>query len=147
MNENNLALKTKDLHIRLTENDLCELKRLAAEQKMTVSEYFRWCAFERKIITVKVPDNNSSFIKKLIYDFEKAGNNINQIARVVNSGFVNPESFRLELRNMAQEIHNEIILLNRYLFSNDAKMAKNFPRFSVHPDPDRTMGVMSDGNY
>lgn len=70
--------KTSDLHIRLTPAEYELLQKKSKEQGLTMSAYIRL------IIIGKTKENNEK-IDKLIYEVNKAGVNINQIAQKLNA--------------------------------------------------------------
>ena len=89
-NKNEKAEKAKEtrseiLRFRVTpeEREKIELKALSSYR--TVSTYLRDCALGKDIVVV-------SGIDALVSELRRVGNNLNQIARAVNSGFIDVES-------------------------------------------------------
>ena len=77
--------RSEILRFRVTpeEREKIELKALSSYR--TVSTYLRDCALGKRIVVM--PDVNN-----LITELRRLGNNLNQIARAVNSGFIDVES-------------------------------------------------------
>ena len=136
----------KYIHIRLSENELLRLKELAADFDMSVSEFVRWSVFQRKVTMRILIDDESSALFKIKYQLDKIGNNINQITKVLNSGFVNPAMFREELKSMFAEIHGQIDLLNRIQSENNSRWKTAVSKYSRYYQFDKTIGAKEDGN-
>lgn len=73
--------KTIKLTIRVDEKEAEKIKENATKASMTVSEFLRRSALLTKVIRQKQCDE----LKLLIYELNKIGNNLNQIARKVNT--------------------------------------------------------------
>ena len=69
---------------------------------------------------------------------DRIGNNINQIAKLVNTGYVNPEMFRIELKDMFKLIHDEIDLLNRVQSEVDEHWKNKVSKYSAYYVFDKT---------
>ena len=91
-------------------------------------------------------DDESSALSKIRFQLDKIGTNINQIAKVLNSGFVNPQMFRDELKAMFLEIHNEIDLLNRVQSEANSAWRKSISKYSKLYEFDKTIGGKENGN-
>ena len=80
-------------HVRLKEIRNCILKFRATEEEkdrimkkvdasdLSISEYLRRCALDKKIVAVNGLDDIARELRAI-------GNNLNQIARAVNSGYI-----------------------------------------------------------
>ncbi len=84
-NKNKKAEKAKEtrseiLRFRVTPEEREKIERKALSSYRTVSTYLRDCALGKSIVVV--PDVGS-----LITELRRLGNNLNQIARAVNSGY------------------------------------------------------------
>jgi hypothetical protein len=138
--------RTKDIHIRFTENEWNQLQEVADDFEMTVSDYVRWSIFQRNVTMRILIDDESSALSKIRFQLDKIGTNINQIAKVLNSGFVNPAMFRDELKTMFLEIHNEIDLLNRVQSETGSAWKKSISKYSKLYEFDKTTGGDNHGN-
>ncbi len=70
--------KNKTISLRLTENEYDRLKKLSDENGYSVSDFVRKKIFDKKII-------NKNVIETFLYHANRIGNNLNQIARYVNT--------------------------------------------------------------
>ena len=113
---------------------------------MTVSDYVRWSIFQRNVTMRILIDDESSALSKIRFQLDKIGTNINQIAKVLNSGFINPAMFRDELKTMFLEIHNEIDLLNRVQSETGSAWKKSISKYSKLYEFDKTTGGDNHGN-
>ena len=89
-NKNENAEKAKEtrseiLRFRVTPEERIKIEHKALSSYRTVSTYLRDCALGKRIVVM--PDVNN-----LITELRRLGNNLNQIARAVNSGFIDVES-------------------------------------------------------
>ncbi|CAN0605889.1 unnamed protein product, partial [Ectocarpus sp. 12 AP-2014] len=76
------ALKTIQVNIRMTDNDYSKVSNSAETIGLSVTEYIR-----RKITGKVLPKKKvSPFDRKLFVELSRVGNNLNQLARVTNSG-------------------------------------------------------------
>ncbi len=146
MNKIDDAAKTKRFEIRLSENEYVQLQALAEDFEMTVSDYIRWSIFQRNVTMRILLDDESSALSKIRFQLDKIGTNINQIAKVLNSGFVNPQMFRDELKAMFLEIHNEIDLLNRVQSEANSAWRKSISKYSRLYEFDKTIRGEENGN-
>lgn len=73
-------VRNKEVKLRCTEAEKLEIERLASENHMSVNTYLCKMALEGCIINV-----NFTELKNLIYEVNRIGNNVNQIAHHVNS--------------------------------------------------------------
>ena len=132
--------------IRFTDKEWQALQSLADDFEMSVSDYVRWSVFQRKVTMRILIDDESSALSKIRYQLDKIGTNINQISKVLNSGFVNPAMFREELKTMFAEIHGQIDLLNRVQSENDSRWKTTVSRYSRFYQFDKTVGAKNNGN-
>ena len=89
-NKNEKAGKAKEtrseiLRFRVTPEERAKIEHKALSSYRTVSTYLRDCALEKSIVVM--PDVNN-----LITELRRLGNNLNQIARAVNSGYISDSS-------------------------------------------------------
>lgn len=83
--------KNKDIHVRISENDLDKIKEKAQIANLTVSQFFIDSALKKNIIVL---DGMNDFMlefsyllqeqSKYLYEINKIGVNINQIAHQCN---------------------------------------------------------------
>ncbi len=78
----NEQIKTKDLHIRISEKDFITIKEKALSSYLTITDYVTKCCLEKQIFVVEGLD-------EVIRQQKYAGNNLNQLTRLGNSGAVN----------------------------------------------------------
>lgn len=138
--------RSKVYDMRFSELEWKQLQALAADFEMPISEFIRWSLFQRKVTMRILVDDESSQLSKIRYQLDKIGTNINQITKVLNSGFVNPAMFRDELKTMFLEIHNAIDLLNRVQSENNSKWRKSVSKYSRLYQFDKTVVEEKDGN-
>jgi len=140
--------RTKDMHIRLTEAELLKLQALADDFEMTESEFIRWSVFQRKVTMRIIIDDEKHALVQIRHQLDRIGNNINQIAKLVNTGYVNPEMFRIELKDMFKLIHDEIDLLNRVQSEVDEHWKNKVSKYSAYYVFDKTqMSQKFNGFY
>ena len=89
-NKNEKAEKAKEtrseiLRFRVTPEERIKIEHKALSSYRTVSTYLRDCSLGKRIVVVPNVDS-------LISELRRIGNNLNQIARAVNSGFIDVES-------------------------------------------------------
>lgn len=110
-------MKSKDLHIRVTEEELNQIKLKAKKQNSTVTDFILNSIFE------KIPKEHKILFFDIIkiddFNYSKIGNNINQIAKFVNtSGEISKEQglellklmrVLLEKKNENDEIFRKIL--------------------------------------
>lgn len=144
--EHNPPCRSKVYDMRFTENEWKQLQSLANDFEMPISEFIRWSLFQRKVTMRILIDDESSPLAKIRYQLDKIGTNINQITKVLNSGFVNPAMFREELKTMFFEIHNAIDLLNRVQSENNSMWKNSVSRYSRIYQFDKTSEVTDHGD-
>ncbi|MBO6241429.1 MAG: plasmid mobilization relaxosome protein MobC [Butyrivibrio sp.] len=144
--EHNPPCRSKVYDMRFTENEWKQLQSLANDFEMPISEFIRWSLFQRKVTMRILIDDESSPLAKIRYQLDKIGTNINQITKVLNSGFVNPAMFREELKTMFFEIHNAIDLLNRVQSENNSMWKNSVSRYSKIYQFDKTSEVTNHGD-
>ena len=144
--EHNTPCRSKVYDMRFTENEWKQLQSLANDFEMPISEFIRWSLFQRKVTMRILIDDESSPLAKIRYQLDKIGTNINQITKVLNSGFVNPAMFREELKTMFLEIHNAIDLLNRVQSENNSMWKNSVSRYSRIYQFDKTSEVTDHGD-
>ena len=76
-----MAAKTEILKFRVTPKEKEIINHKALSCNKTVSMYLRDCALEKEIKIINGVDNVAEELKRI-------GNNINQIARGVNAGYI-----------------------------------------------------------
>ena len=138
--------KTRRYEIRLSENEWNQLQELSKNFDMPISEFIRWSVFQRKVTMRILIDDESSALSKIRFQLEKIGININQIAKAINSGIVNPALFREELKTMFAEIHGQIDLLNRVQSESNSRWKTAMSKYSKYYLFDKTIGAEKNGN-
>ena len=94
--------KTEIISTRVTPEQRKIIEEKAYFSYRTPSMYLRECALDKEIIVVKGVD-------ELANELRKIGNNLNQIAREVNSGYlyeVNLTATREELKRIWQSLNS-----------------------------------------
>ena len=94
--------KTEILSCRVTPEQREMIEEKAYSSYRTPSMYLRDCALDKKIIVVKGVDEVANELRKI-------GNNLNQIAREVNSGYlyeVNLTATREELKRIWKSLNS-----------------------------------------
>ena len=99
--------RTTIMKFRATEEEAAEIRRKAAAAGMTVSRFLRTAAVNSQVVLYNTAD-----IFGLRSDIRRIGNNINQIAMVVNSekkvfkGDI--DSLHREIAKISEEFHSYI---------------------------------------
>jgi hypothetical protein len=99
-------IKTKDIHIRISEDELQMLKNKADSVKLSLTDYLTYCGIGKQIFVVEG-------LEELNRQHRALGNNINQLARLANSGqikVVDLSEFLSEYQSIGRSI---IELLDR----------------------------------
>lgn len=84
--------------IRFSEDEYSKIQELMSEHKLTFAEFARASILKKKIKT--------NLTKDLLFEINRVGNNLNQIAKKVNSG-TDRKNLLIELiaiKNQMQEI-------------------------------------------
>lgn len=84
--------------IRFSEDEFSKIQELMSEHKLTFAEFARASILKKKIKT--------NLTKDLLFEINRVGNNLNQIAKKVNSG-TDRKNLLIELisiKNQMQEI-------------------------------------------
>lgn len=95
------------MKFRVTEEEAGEIRRKAAAAGMNVSKFLRTSAVKSQVVLYNTAD-----IYGLRSDLRRIGNNINQIAMVVNSNRAVYQSDVRELKKQFSELSEK---LNEYL--------------------------------
>lgn len=111
--------RTRQIHIRLDEEEYAILQAKSAEAEMTASDAIRWLIKLGRIYPRQLDDNTQKlvdelhdFYKKSIYEINKIGNNINQIAWNTNGKY---QTEKYELKMAYEEVMRLQNLLNEDL--------------------------------
>lgn len=97
-----MTTKTEILKFRVTPEEKEIITHKALSSYRLVSQYLRDCALEKQITVINGADNVAEELRCI-------GNNVNQIARAVNAGFVteaNLTETREELRAIWQSLNS-----------------------------------------
>lgn len=84
--------------IRFSEDEYSKIQELMSEHKLTFAEFARASILKKKVKT--------NLTKDLLFEINRVGNNLNQIAKKVNSG-TDRKNLLIELiaiKNQMQEI-------------------------------------------
>ena len=103
--------RTEVMKFRATEEETAEIRRKAAAAGMNVSRFLRTSAVKSQVVLYNTAD-----IYGLRSDLRRIGNNINQIAMVVNS---NKEAF-----------YGDIVLLKKQLSELSEKLNEHLKPLS-----------------
>ncbi len=95
------------MKFRATEEEAAEIRRKAAAAGMNVSRFLRTSAVKSQVVLYNTAD-----IYGLRSDLRRIGNNINQIAMVVNS---NKEAFYGDIVSLKKQLSELSEKLNEYL--------------------------------
>jgi hypothetical protein len=102
------SLKIIQVNIRMTVDDYIKVSDNAETIGLSVAEYIRRKTTEKSLPKKKI----SPLDRKLFVELSRVGNNLNQMAKVVNSGIRDPFSIHKQLE--------EVKALLQYLKSNIA---------------------------
>ena len=95
------------MKFRATEEEAAEIRRKAAAAGMTVSRFLRTSAVKSQVVLYNTAD-----VFGLRSDLKRIGNNINQIAMVVNS---NKEAFYGDIVSLKKQLSELSEKLNEHL--------------------------------
>ena len=95
------------MKFRATEEEASEIRRKASAAGMTVSRFLRTSAVNSQVVLYNTAD-----LFGLRSELKRIGNNINQIAMVVNS---NNAVYRNDVRDMKKQFSELSEKLNEYL--------------------------------
>ena len=99
--------RTTIMKFRATEEEASEIRRKAAAAGMTVSRFLRTSAVNSQVVLYNTAD-----IFGLRSEIKKIGNNINQIAMVVNS---NRSVYQSDVRELKKQFSDLSEKLNEHL--------------------------------
>ena len=95
------------MKFRATEEEAAEIRRKAAAAGMNISKFLRKSAVKSQVVLYNTAD-----IYGLRSDIKRIGNNINQIAMVVNS---NKEAFYSDIVSLKKQLSELSEKLNEHL--------------------------------
>lgn len=109
--------KTKVVSFRLSEDDFSEYEKILASSDMKKSEFFRE-VFLNANVNITVKEKPAKDYHALLFKYNKASNNLNQLAHRVNSAFVSGGISE----HVFKKTLNELINIRELLLSgvNDA---------------------------
>ena len=99
--------RTVIMKFRATEEEAVEIRRKAAAAGMNVSRFLRTSAVKSQVVLYNTAD-----IYGLRSDLRRIGNNINQVAMVVNS---NRAVYQSDVRDLKKQFSELSEKLNEYL--------------------------------
>ena len=99
--------RTKVMKFRATEEEAAEIRRKATAAGMTVSRFLRTSAVNSQVVLYNTAD-----LFGLRSELRRIGNNINQIAMVVNS---NKAVYGNDIRDLKKQFSELSEKLNEYL--------------------------------
>ena len=102
-------LKTKDLHIRIAENNLEIIRAKALSSYMTVTDFVTRCCLDKQIFVVEGLD-------EVVRQQKYLGNNLNQLTKIANSGtaeVVSLDEVKAEYVKVTEKL-NEILERGRW---------------------------------
>ena len=100
-------IRTTIMKFRVTEEESAEIRRKAAAAGMNVSRFLRTAAVNSQVVLYNTAD-----IFGLRSDLRRIGNNINQIAMVVNS---NRSVYQSDVRELKKQFSELSEKLNEHL--------------------------------
>ena len=95
--------RTTIMKFRATEEESAEIRRKAAAAEMTVSRFLRTAAVNSQVVLYNTAD-----VFGLRSELKRIGNNINQIAMVVNSNRAVYQSDVRELKKQFSELSEKL---------------------------------------
>lgn len=101
--------QTRQVVIRMTENDFIKMKIRVKFSGKKQAEFLRNCILKTKIISFRGIDS-------LLIELKKIGNNINQIAKKCNTGHTATYE---EIKKQGDELREVISLLTQQLVEKD----------------------------
>lgn len=102
--ENELT-HTHHINLRLTDTQYEIICKAAEQTDLSLSEYIRKQVMKGKVITKYEIVADVPELKKLIAEFGKIGNNLNQIARHFNQGGIHSQEMRQAINKCIAEIY------------------------------------------
>ena len=96
---------THHVNLRLTDTQYEIISESARRSNLTLSEYIRRQLLQSKVIAKYEIVADVPELKRLIAEFGKIGNNLNQIARHFNSGGIHSQEIRKELNQCIADIY------------------------------------------
>lgn len=97
-------IKDVSIHFRLSKKLKEKIKLESGKSNLTMSEYINRCLKNKSIIVI---ENG----KEIYYELNKIGNNLNQIAKKLNSNLATREDLN-NLENISKELSKIWQLLN-----------------------------------
>lgn len=98
----NIREKSKQINFRVTEKQYTQIQKLAVKSNLTLSTYLITCALDKDIIII-------NDLEKTCAELRKIGNNINQITKLYNQGYItthNFESTNKEIHDIWQQLNS-----------------------------------------
>lgn len=102
--ENELT-HTHHVNLRLTDTQYEIICKAAKQADLSLSEYIRRQVMKGKVIAKYEIVADVPELKKLIAEFGKIGNNLNQIARYFNQGGIHSREMRQAINKCITEIY------------------------------------------
>ncbi len=78
-------MRTEQIKIRCHTSEKEQIKLKANSLGLNLSNYLRWIGSEGKIIIKDLNVNEIAEFRKLVYEVNKIGTNLNQLAKVCNT--------------------------------------------------------------
>ena len=94
--------RSKQLNIRLSENEVELLQKNIEKSKLKQSEYIRKSILKKNIIVIDE-------IKGLMVELKRVGNNLNQITRMMNNGEIKDSKELIEVKNNLEIVWDKVI--------------------------------------
>ena len=94
--------RSKQLNIRLSENEVELLQKNIEKSKLKQSEYIRKSILKKNIIVIDE-------IKGLMVELKRVGNNLNQITRMMNNGEIKDSKELSEVKNNLETVWDKVI--------------------------------------
>ena len=91
--------KDKSILIRVTKTEFDDIEKLAKDKKITKSEFLLNLAFDKKVSKSVARD-----LSKVIQSQNKIGNNLNQIARVLNTAKLENCLEKIDYKNIIDQL-------------------------------------------
>lgn len=101
-------IRDKTVKLRCTETEKLAIEKLASENNMSVNTYLCKMALEGFVIQVDFAE-----LKNLIYEVNRIGNNVNQIAHRVNT---NDAASRSDIKEVKRQVDLLWSLIRAELF-------------------------------
>ncbi|WP_133858815.1 plasmid mobilization relaxosome protein MobC [Comamonas sp. JUb58] len=96
-------VRTKQIHIRASEEEFKEIEKKAIEQKKSIAKYLRDTALTKHQAKKYINNENMYLTVSMLNQIQKIGTNVNQIAYKLNSHSATKQDIQ-DLKEVLQEL-------------------------------------------